>query len=564
MDNIHINSTEETAETARTYEKELGGAVDVPMERSGMDEGDDDYRLLELIRGKNKDNVSAGTQGATIDGVRSYIKDIGQFSLITKEEELELGRTMERYSIEASQTLIQNPEVRRQLILQMEEGVQSSKIATVVQSFIDVNEHNRTNSTEDDGINVTVEYLAGRVKQMRHLSDELDAAMAQHGIDSQESAAAMSRLTDTMKVVKLSPNVLFALQAMIKQKMDRVRAIEREIITILESCGFKRSTFQEELTTSDGNTDWLWELKHPNKAMSAKLSNSMVKLERLHEHLRAIVLENQCSVAILRDVNKLAGNALRRLMEARTGMINANLRLVMSIAKKFLNRGMSMQDLIQEGNLGLIRAVDKFEHSHGWKFSTYATWWIRQGITRALADKVRLIRLPVHIYDSVNKVRQASRQLEIRGVQVTADAVAEICDLKVEKVKTIMEVVHDPLSLQLPVGDVDGSELIDLVVDQGNIQFEDLKSTQEIKGLVEQALQSLRPREREVIMARYGIGLGRSGGTDHNHLTLEQVGAGMGVTRERVRQIENKAAIKLALHFQRKGHVQAITETLRA
>jgi RNA polymerase primary sigma factor len=339
---------------------------------------------------------------------------------------------------------------------------------------------------------------------------------------------------------KLVPKLLDRLVVDIRNDMTKVRENERTIMTLaVDRSGMPRKDFITSFPKNETNLEWL------NKQVAAKKKHSATLKRYSRDILRAqkklLNLEDECGISInrLKEINRMMSIGEGKARRAKKEMIEANLRLVISIAKKYTNRGLQFLDLIQEGNIGLMKAVDKFEYRRGFKFSTYATWWIRQAITRSIADQARTIRIPVHMIETINKLNRIQRQLlQEMGREPTPEELAEKMEIPEDKIRKVLKIAKEPISTETPIGDDEDSNLGDFIEDTNVIQPDQSATTIGLSEDVQNVLSGLTPREAKVLRMRFGIDMN----TDH---TLEEVGKQFDVTRERIRQIEAKALRKL-------------------
>jgi RNA polymerase primary sigma factor len=347
-------------------------------------------------------------------------------------------------------------------------------------------------------------------------------------------------VSDVIMSIRFTVKTIERLCDILRQQVDDVRRYERELRKIaVEKCGMPQDHFIKTFPPNILNLKWAEKEAAAGKPYSAVLSRNLPAVQELQQKL--IDLQSRAVVPLddLKDINKQMNAGERASREAKKEMIEANLRLVISIAKKYTNRGLQFLDLIQEGNIGLMKAVDKFEYRRGYKFSTYATWWIRQAITRSIADQARTIRIPVHMIETINKMNRLSRQhLQEFGFEPDAPTLAEKMEMPEDKVRKIMKIAKEPISMETPIGDDDDSHLGDFIEDTNNVAPMDAAMQAGLRDVVKDILDGLTPREAKVLRMRFGIEMQ----SDH---TLEEVGKQFDVTRERIRQIEAKAIRKL-------------------
>jgi len=340
--------------------------------------------------------------------------------------------------------------------------------------------------------------------------------------------------------VRFAARTIEKLWDLVRSQVDDVRKKERELRRIIvDRCGMPQEMFIKEFPANLLNLKWVEKQSAAGKPWSATMTRNIPAIQELQTQLMDIQRRVVVPLAELKDINKRMNEGERASRNAKKEMIEANLRLVISIAKKYTNRGLQFLDLIQEGNIGLMKAVDKFEYRRGYKFSTYATWWIRQAITRSIADQARTIRIPVHMIETINKMNRISRQhLQEFGFEPDATVLAEKMEMPEDKIRKILKIAKEPISMETPIGDDDDSHLGDFIEDTTTLAPADAALHGSMRDVVKEVLDSLTPREAKVLRMRFGIEMS----TDH---TLEEVGKQFDVTRERIRQIEAKALRKL-------------------
>ncbi|MDO9338802.1 MAG: RNA polymerase sigma factor RpoD, partial [Caulobacter sp.] len=363
-------------------------------------------------------------------------------------------------------------------------------------------------------------------------------------------AKAQQAISEELMTIRFTAKTIEKLCDLVRTQVDDVRKKERELRGIIvDKCGFPQDDFIRDFSGYDKNGNrvasnllnqkWVEKQAAAGKPWSTVLARNIPPVQELQQKLADIQSSVVVPLTELKDINKRMNDGERSSRDAKKEMIEANLRLVISIAKKYTNRGLQFLDLIQEGNIGLMKAVDKFEYRRGYKFSTYATWWIRQAITRSIADQARTIRIPVHMIETINKIVRTSRQMlhEI-GREPTPEELAEKLAMPLEKVRKVLKIAKEPISLETPIGDEEDSHLGDFIEDKNAILPIDAAIQSNLRETTTRVLASLTPREERVLRMRFGIGMN----TDH---TLEEVGQQFSVTRERIRQIEAKALRKL-------------------
>ena len=352
--------------------------------------------------------------------------------------------------------------------------------------------------------------------------------------------AEIEKLSEVFRCFRLVPKQFDRLVKNMREMMDRVRVQERIVMKhCVEYAKMPKKNFLKAFTGNENNSAWLDDEIAGNKPYSAKLAEIRDELVRATDKLRKIEEETGLSIFKIKDINRRMSIGEAKARRAKKEMVEANLRLVISIAKKYTNRGLQFLDLIQEGNIGLMKAVDKFEYRRGYKFSTYATWWIRQAITRSIADQARTIRIPVHMIETINKMNRISRQiLQETGHEPDAATLALKMEIPEDKIRKIMKIAKEPISMETPIGDDEDSHLGDFIEDSNTLAPADAALHDSMRDVVKDVLDSLTPREAKVLRMRFGVEMS----TDH---TLEEVGKQFDVTRERIRQIEAKALRKM-------------------
>jgi len=497
--------------------------------------------------------------GRTTDPVRMYMREMGTVELLTREGEIEIAKRIERGLHDMMQAISESPAIIHDLLVMADE-IRDDKvvISSVVDGFADADEADDYVAEEDfddyedddDGkggskaLTRKMEELKrealSRFDAIRTQFDELRRVYEAEGWGTPRYQAVQRAITERLMTIRFTAKTIETLCDKVRQQVETVRKIERELRRIIvDKCGMPQEKFAAEFPPNLLNLQWVQRQAAAGKPWSAVLGRNIPAIHELQQKL--IDLQAQVVVPLeqLKAIHKRMNDGEAMSRDAKREMIEANLRLVISIAKKYTNRGLQFLDLIQEGNIGLMKAVDKFEYRRGYKFSTYATWWIRQAITRSIADQARTIRIPVHMIETINKMNRISRQhLQEFGVEPDASILAEKMDMPEDKIRKIMKIAKEPISMETPIGDDDDSHLGDFIEDTSNVAPVDAAMQAGLREVVKEILDTLTPREAKVLRMRYGIEMS----TDH---TLEEVGKQFDVTRERIRQIEAKAIRKL-------------------
>ncbi len=494
--------------------------------------------------------------GRTTDPVRMYMREMGTVELLTRQDEIRLAKRIEDGIRQSVSAIACAPIIISELVRladNVEEG--KMKLTELLVGFIDLNELDAEipepvmpGSADDDNDDSASAGPQGpdpaefkeRFERIRKGLKSLERCRTRYGIGAPQMEKHQAKLSTELMEIRLVPRQIDYLSQVMREIVDEVRKLEKEITKIcVQKARVSRKTFISKFVGKESELFWIRSMMRGKEGDKDVLKAHAGELENLRDKLEN--LENITGLRIhqIKDVSKRMNIGEAKARRAKKEMIEANLRLVISIAKKYTNRGLQFLDLIQEGNIGLMKAVDKFEYRRGYKFSTYATWWIRQAITRSIADQARTIRIPVHMIETINKLNRVSRQiLQEKGREALPEELAERMDMPENKILKVLKIAKEPISMETPIGDDEDSHLGDFIEDKNILAPEDAALTSGLTGATESILNSLTERESKVIRMRFGIGLN----TDH---TLEEVGKQFDVTRERIRQIEAKALRKM-------------------
>ncbi len=515
--------------------------------------------------------------GRTTDPVRMYMREMGTVELLTREGEIEIAKRIEgglqamMLAISASPTTIAEILVYADRI-----GSGEMKISEAVDGFVSEDEADDYVAEEDvdffdeeddDDGNGGSKALTKKLEELKVAAlvkfdslrtnfDKMRKAFEKEGYQSPSYNRAQQAISSELMTIRFTVKTIEKLCAILRSQVDDVRRYERELRKILvDKCGMPQEYFIKNFPPNILNLKWAEKEVAANKSYSVILARNLPPVQELQKKLTEQQARAVVPLEDLKRINKRMNEGERSSRDAKKEMIEANLRLVISIAKKYTNRGLQFLDLIQEGNIGLMKAVDKFEYRRGYKFSTYATWWIRQAITRSIADQARTIRIPVHMIETINKMNRLSRQhLQEFGFEPDAPTLAEKMEIPEDKIRKIMKIAKEPISMETPIGDDDDSHLGDFIEDTNNTAPIEAAMQAGLRDVVKDILDSLTPREAKVLRMRFGIEMS----TDH---TLEEVGKQFDVTRERIRQIEAKAIRKLK-HPSRSDKLRTYLDTL--
>jgi RNA polymerase primary sigma factor len=511
--------------------------------------------------------------GRTTDPVRMYMREMGSVELLTREGEIEIAKRIEDGLKDMIQAISACPVTIAEIIaasdriradeIKIDEIVDglvddSDEVAppvVVVSAEEDDDEEEEQEEEEEEEEEASASGAAGfSAEQLEALKnaaldkfdvistqfDKMRRAFEKEGYSSKAYTKAQEAISHELLGIRFTAKVVEKLCDTLRGQVDEVRHIEKQILDVaVNKCGMPRAHFIKVFPGNETNLDWVDGEVNAGHAYSAILGRNIPTIKELQQRLIDLQARVVLPLPDLRNINRQMAAGEMKARKAKREMTEANLRLVISIAKKYTNRGLQFLDLIQEGNIGLMKAVDKFEYRRGYKFSTYATWWIRQAITRSIADQARTIRIPVHMIETINKMNRISRQiLQETGAEPDPATLAIKMEMPEDKIRKIMKIAKEPISMETPIGDDDDSHLGDFIEDNNTLAPSDAALHASMRGVVKDVLDSLTPREAKVLRMRFGIEMS----TDH---TLEEVGKQFDVTRERIRQIEAKALRKL-------------------
>ena len=507
--------------------------------------------------------------GRTTDPVRMYMREMGTVELLTREGEIDIAKRIEEGINQVQTSVSEYPEAIHYLLEQWDRfEAEEIKLSDIISGFIDPNEEETLAPTathigselsdkdlddedldddddEDDDEEEAdkgpdPELAREKFAALREAHDNLLTTIAKSGRQSAESKDAIVVLAEVFKEFRLVPKQFDRMVSNMRSMMDRVRVQERIILKmVVEQCKMPKKSFVAIFPGNETDRSWLEKAIADGKPYSASLLVIRDEILRCIVKMASVEEETGLNITDIKDINRRMSIGEAKARRAKKEMVEANLRLVISIAKKYTNRGLQFLDLIQEGNIGLMKAVDKFEYRRGYKFSTYATWWIRQAITRSIADQARTIRIPVHMIETINKLNRISRQmLQEMGREPTPEELAERMMMPEDKIRKVLKIAKEPISMETPIGDDEDSHLGDFIEDTTIHLPVDSATSESLKNATNDVLAGLTAREAKVLRMRFGIDMN----TDH---TLEEVGKQFDVTRERIRQIEAKALRKL-------------------
>ncbi|MFW1677449.1 RNA polymerase sigma factor RpoD [Pontibacter sp. JAM-7] len=513
--------------------------------------------------------------GRTTDPVRMYMREMGTVELLTREGEISIAKRIEEGIREVMSAVACYPGMAQAVLNAYDRILEDEgRLSDLFSGYIDADDsipeaatntaaaaaNNDADSDSDDDDEdekekgPDPEEAARRFTLLRDAMTALNKVLEKKGRDTKEYQVAQVAVGEAFSPIKLSPRYYDALVGTIRATIDQIRMQERSIMRICtQRAKMPRKNFIKQFPGNETNPEWFESVIAGNHDYSPAIEANLIELKRAQKKLIQMERESGISLPEIKEVNRRMSIGEARARRAKKEMVEANLRLVISIAKKYTNRGLQFLDLIQEGNIGLMKAVDKFEYRRGYKFSTYATWWIRQAITRSIADQARTIRIPVHMIETINKLNRISRQmLQEMGREPTPEELAERMEMPEDKIRKVLKIAKEPISMETPIGDDEDSSLGDFIEDITISSPIDSATGEGLREATREVLAGLTARESKVLRMRFGIEMN----TDH---TLEEVGKQFDVTRERIRQIEAKALRKLR-HPSRSDHLRGFLD----
>ncbi|MDR9827154.1 RNA polymerase sigma factor RpoD [Vibrio sp. FNV 38] len=509
--------------------------------------------------------------GRTTDPVRMYMREMGTVELLTREGEIDIAKRIEDGINQVQSAVTEYPGTIPYVLDQFDKVLaEELRLTDIISGFVDPNDDGTTAPTathigselaksdlddedaedaeesdsdedeEEEDTGIDPELALEKFTALRNTFQNRQLAINEHGPDSAQAKETGELVKEVFAEFRLTPKKFDYLVGELRTSMERVRTQERLIIrSVVEYGKMPKKSFIALFTGNESTQAWLDEVLASDKPYADKIRRSEEDIRRSIHKLKIVEEETSLTVQSIKDISRRMSIGEAKARRAKKEMVEANLRLVISIAKKYTNRGLQFLDLIQEGNIGLMKAVDKFEYRRGYKFSTYATWWIRQAITRSIADQARTIRIPVHMIETINKLNRISRQmLQEMGREPLPEELAERMQMPEDKIRKVLKIAKEPISMETPIGDDEDSHLGDFIEDNTLELPVDSATATSLRGATRDVLGGLTPREAKVLRMRFGIDMN----TDH---TLEEVGKQFDVTRERIRQIEAKALRKL-------------------
>ena len=506
--------------------------------------------------------------GRTTDPVRMYMREMGTVELLTREGEIAIAKRIEEGLRDMLTALASYPGTVEYLLETYAEVVKEEKLADLLVGYLDPTDHvpaatqigadgpikNDDDDEDDEPKGPDPVEAKKRFSLLKRQFNKFNKLVEEKGKNSKEAQAQQIKLAEAYCCFKLVPKHFDYMVSLARDSQEVVRHQERLIQNaVVRRARVPRDIFRKEYMGSEVSVTWINKIGKLKKEYATGLEAQREDILRCQKKLKALSKITELTVSEIKDINRRVSLGEAKARRAKKDMVEANLRLVISIAKKYTNRGLQFLDLIQEGNIGLMKAVDKFEYRRGYKFSTYATWWIRQAITRSIADQARTIRIPVHMIETINKLNRVSRQmLQEMGREPTPEELGERMEMPEEKVRRVLKIAKEPISMETPIGDDEDSHLGDFIEDNTIGSPIDLATGEGLREATKDVLGGLTARESKVLRMRFGIDMN----TDH---TLEEVGKQFDVTRERIRQIEAKALRKLR-HPSRSEHLRSFLD----
>ena len=505
--------------------------------------------------------------GRTTDPVRMYMREMGTVELLTREGEIEIAKRIEEGLRDVMAALSQFPGTVQYIVDAYDAAIADDKLTDVLIGYLDPTDDvppatqvqkgaDKDKDDDDDDTPVGPDPVeaAERFETIRKQLKKTERNIKRYGREGNASQKDLAQLSEDFAPLKLTPKHFDAMVQNVRAFLDEVRAQEKVLSSIMVRKGrMPKKVFLKEFPGRETDERWLQRQISGKKDWAPKLAPFADELRRAQRKLTYVTDETGLTILQIKEINRAMSIGEAKARRAKKDMVEANLRLVISIAKKYTNRGLQFLDLIQEGNIGLMKAVDKFEYRRGYKFSTYATWWIRQAITRSIADQARTIRIPVHMIETINKLNRISRQmLQEMGREPTPEELGERMEMPEDKVRKVLKIAKEPISMETPIGDDEDSHLGDFIEDATISSPIDTATDEGLREATKSVLSGLTARESKVLRMRFGIDMN----TDH---TLEEVGKQFDVTRERIRQIEAKALRKLR-HPSRSEHLRSFLD----
>jgi RNA polymerase primary sigma factor len=520
--------------------------------------------------------------GRTTDPVRMYMREMGTVELLTREGEIEIAKRIEEGIREVMGAIAHFPGTVDSILGEYTRvTTEGGRLVEVLSGYIDPDDDivpveaaapipakdgdaaDDSDEEDDEASDDEEEEGDGgpdpeeALRRFTAIGDALELAkkaLKKHGRSSKQGIAALKEMAELFMPIKLVPKQYDALVVRVRSSLERLRAQERAIMQLcVRDARMPRADFLRLFPGHEIDAEWSVGLAKGKAKYAEAIGNLQTEIQRCQQKLADLETECSLTLAEIKDINRRMSIGEAKARRAKKEMVEANLRLVISIAKKYTNRGLQFLDLIQEGNIGLMKAVDKFEYRRGYKFSTYATWWIRQAITRSIADQARTIRIPVHMIETINKLNRISRQmLQEMGREPTPEELGERMEMPEDKIRKVLKIAKEPISMETPIGDDEDSHLGDFIEDSTMQSPIDVATVESLKEATREVLSGLTAREAKVLRMRFGIDMN----TDH---TLEEVGKQFDVTRERIRQIEAKALRKLR-HPTRSEHLRSFLD----